>query len=228
MLLAGLCPYDFSKLHNFTSLCSSSDNGHSVTSAQMLICCEDIYGAAVFAMSWHANMTGQMFPSASEAKECINAYESALVASSQMLVPQFFERYCPLPASRITAGASPCNFATTRDMARLLISDLPAGLGTQLLPNVSRACNRLGQIGQRGCQDCQTELLDAIAQLVNLTGDQPAACGTAVAIAMTSLNPSVPAFQNFYQCVLEILNGVPLSGKPFFVPHASYQFSSEA
>eukprot|EP00250_Pteridium_aquilinum_P008390 c17908_g1_i1 orf=1-1629(-) len=208
----GLCPYDLSGLQNFTSLCSSGGNGNSVSSAQILICCEDIYGAAVFAMSRHANVTGEMFPSAQHAEECINAYESALVASSQLVAPQFFfEHYCPLPASRITAGASACNFATTRDMARLLISDLPAGLGTQLLPNVSRACNRLGQIGQRGCQDCQTELLDAIDRLVKLTGDKPAACGTAVAIAMTSLNPSVPGFQNFYQCVLEILNGVPLS-----------------
>lgn len=201
----GLCPYDFSGLQNFTSLCSGNDE--SVTSAQILICCEDIYGAAVFAMSRHANLTGEMFPPAEQAEECIDAYKNALASSSQLLgAPQFFQRYCPLPASRISAGASPCHFATTRDMSRLLISELPAGVGTQLLPNVSRTCNRLGQIGQRGCNACQTELLDAIARLVNLTGDQPAACGTAVAIAMTSLNPSVFAFQNFYQCVLEILN----------------------
>ncbi|KAI5080088.1 hypothetical protein GOP47_0005567 [Adiantum capillus-veneris] len=201
----GLCPYDLSGLQNFTSLCSGSSE--SVSSAQILICCEDIYGAAVFAMSRHANLTGEMFPPAEQAEECISAYKSALASSSQLLEePQFFQHYCPLPSSRISAGASPCHFATTRDMARLLITELPAGIGAQLLHNVSHTCNQLGQIGQRGCQACQTQLLDAIARLVNMTGDQPAACGTAVAIAMTSLNPSAYAFQNFYQCVLEILN----------------------
>ncbi|MCO5562544.1 hypothetical protein L7F22_016172 [Adiantum nelumboides] len=201
----GICPYDLSGLQNFTSLCSGSEE--SVSSAQILICCEDIYGAAVFAMSRHANLTGEMFPPAEQAEECIDAYKGALAPSSQLLQsPQFFQHYCPLPSSRISAGASPCHFATTRDMARLLITELPSGVGIQLLHNVSRTCNQLGQIGQRGCQACQTQLLDAIARLVNITGDQPGTCGTAVAIAITSLNPSYFVFQNFYQCVLEILN----------------------
>ncbi|KAH7374040.1 hypothetical protein KP509_17G084800 [Ceratopteris richardii] len=171
-------------------------------------------------MSRHANLTGEMFPPAALAEECVDAYMDALVSSSQMFIaPKVFERYCPLPASRIAAGASPCHFATTRDMIRLLISGMAEGLGTELLPNVSRTCNRIGEIGQRGCQACQSQLLEAISTLVNLTGDQTAACGTAVAVAMTSLNPSIYAFQNVYQCVLEIVNEV-INISAFPVPKA--------
>jgi hypothetical protein len=238
----GGCPYDFSSLQNFTSLCNANTetNGYSsrnngginstdnegeggsdgyTSSAQILICCEDVYGAAVFALSVHANVTGKMFPTEEEAMECIQAYEEALGSSSPQL--HLFQRYCPLSPKRITAGASACNFATTSDLDRLLIAEL--GPGTELLTNVSRSCNDLAMIGQRGCQACQTQLLSAIDRLSDITHDKPAACASALAIAMLSLNPNVASFQNFYQCVLEILNGVPITGKRNFLGFPNLQ-----
>ena len=158
-----------------------------------------------------------MFPTEDEAMECIQAYEEALNSPSEL---HLFQRYCPLSPKRITAGTSACNFATTSDLDRLLISEI--GPGTELLSNLSRSCNDLARIGQRGCQGCQTQLLSAIDRLVEVTHDKPAACASALAVAMLSLNPNVASFQNFYQCVLEILNGVPITGKGNFVYFLCY------
>eukprot|EP00249_Psilotum_nudum_P004330 c17849_g1_i1 orf=340-2223(-) len=191
------CLFNFNSVQNFTSLCYQ-DNG-SGAPARTVICCEEIYGAVVFMMSQRANTTGEMCVSKPVAEDCISILERSLI-SGEHLRPSFFQKYCPLPASRITANVSSCKFSQLSELRRVID-----------LTNVSEACGHL-QGGQKtGCQGCQTQLLQATSRLAGMTHDEPGACGTAIAVALTSSNPSLFYFETFYQCVLQILGGVPIT-----------------
>lgn len=190
------CPYDYASLQALTPLCHDAISGSPLS---MQLCCKEIYSAALFSIAQHTNLTGIIFSSRSQAQACVLKFMNKL-QSVRQLDKAIFSSSCPLPASRITRSVSPCNFGSMSEL-RLQYD----------ISNVSKACGEGLEAGQKGCQTCQGQLLQASLKLAGVTGDQPGACGTSIAIALTSLDPDLVHFQGFFTCVLQILENVPVS-----------------
>ncbi|GLJ38150.1 hypothetical protein SUGI_0776730 [Cryptomeria japonica] len=201
------CPYDFTVASRMIPPSCYQNSTDRVTSQGT--CCWNAFASFVFAISRHANQTGEVLLDDAGSSLCTDEFVHYL-HSRGLVRSTFFTNSsaCQIDHLTFAANAGPCKYTK---MAQIW--------DTVDLHNASRACNGPNLNKSNACDKCQSEVIDKAMQLLNVTNSKEfVPCGIAVTVGLWGPNPQETLFDSFVLCVTQVLQNVGTLGTSNLIP----------
>ncbi|XP_057849018.2 wall-associated receptor kinase-like 1 [Cryptomeria japonica] len=188
------CPYDFTVASRMIPPSCYQNSTERVTSQGT--CCLYAFASFVFAISRHANHTGEILLDDAGSSRCTDEFVR-YVRSKGLVRSTVFSNSsaCQIDHLTFTANAGPCRYA---QMAQIW--------NTVDLRKAFIACNGPNLSSSTACDNCQSQVIEKARKLLKITNSEEfVPCEIAVTIGLWGPNPQESLFNSFLLCLTPVM-----------------------